>query len=187
MHQRGKLSYKVPLKGSFMGYEDWHFHSWHCVCTLSLWGERQQLRHLIRFAGTGHFGSRDVTSVSESQLRVLSCRRSERGDSCARSGDVSWRVASRNRCRCQNNFYEVSVSADGLWSGSSLCCCSTCPPSVFIEHTHTHRRNTLVSQVGHILPSVQVQQFAPSAYINSSALINHFHLMPLYTSTTLHF
>lgn len=58
---------------------------------------------------------------------------------------------------------------------------------LFLLNTHTHRRNTLVSQVGHILPSVQVQQFAPSAYINSSALINHFHLMPLYTSTTLHF
>ena len=164
-----------------MGYEDQHFHSDSAGWETAAQTPDQICRYGMIWMAWCHLGLRVSASVLLRNSRVVDVARRQLREI---RGRQLTRGAS-NRCRCQNVFYEVSVSADGVWSGSSLCCCSTCPPSVFMEHTHTHththRTNTLFSRVGRILLSVQVQQFAPSAYINSSALIKYFHLITLYT------
>lgn len=187
MHQRGNLSYKVPLKGSFMGYEDWHFHSWHCVCTLTLCGVRDsssdtwsdsQVQDTLDRAMSPQSQSLSFESwVADVASEATAAWDQETSADARRLGtDVSVKTFFM-KCLFQRMGSDLGVLSVAVLPVLLL----------FLLNTHTHRRNTLVSQVGHILPSVQVQQFAPSAYINSSALINHFHLMPLYTSTTLHF
>lgn len=122
----------------------------------------------------------DFTSVSAFQKQwnsVMTEKRERRQQEIRRRQLTEQMLVSKH-------FYEVSVSVDGRWSGSSRC------PFLFVlllsfsnTHTHTRAEQTLllVSQIDLILLYVRLQLVAACWHLNKTKFViadnncDHFH------------
>ena len=145
VHQRENFKYKVPLR-VFYGLWRSAFSLWLCWVRDSGSDTGSDLQ--VRDDLDGVMSPRSQSLGFGSAAKLASRRRSERGDSCGRSGDVSWRAAPRTDVGVKTFFIKCLFQRMG--SDLGVLSVAVLPVlHLFLWNTHTHTHTHTHTQNKH--------------------------------------